>query len=185
MLVNLATLDLDVDYYMVLAHPENFTGRIIYKKVLPLLHEDAVPYFQKAVASAALAGLRLKIYDAFRPQEAQAILWAHTPDERYVMPPSKGSLHSRGAAIDLTLIDKATGKELDMGTPVDDFTEASHHHRIGLPNHVQRNRFLLLGIMREAGFDPIPTEWWHYQLNGIESYPLLWHRDLPPAFQFM
>lgn len=116
-------------------------------------------------------GLRLRIFDAFRPTEAQWRLWEHTPDPEFLADPRRGSPHSRGVAVDLTLIDKE-GRALDMGTPFDDFTSASHHGAPGLSPEVERNRYLLLGIMTTAGWDFYRNEWWHYQLFNPRSYPL-------------
>lgn len=183
MLTDLRSLGLDIEFYMVLATPHNFTGKAVYKNPSALLHHDAVPLLVKATKEASRAGFRIKLYDAFRPEEAQEILWAHTPDPDYVMPPSKGSQHTRGIAVDVTLVDKKTNKELDMGTPVDDFTEKSHQWYPHLQEEEQKNRLLLLGIMLGAGFSPIKTEWWHYQINS-RDYPLFKDSDLPKHLRF-
>jgi D-alanyl-D-alanine dipeptidase len=99
---------------------------------------------------------KLKIFDAFRPHEAQEALWAVLPVPGYVADPAKGSNHTRGVAVDLTLLD-AAGKELDMGTPVDTMTAASHHFYRRPLLRVQLNRMYLLTIMLEAGFVHHPT----------------------------
>ena len=78
----------------------------------------------------------------------------------------------RGAAIDLTLLDRA-GRPLDMGTPFDAFSARSHHGATGLSAEVRRNRLLLLGLMTDAGWDFYRNEWWHYQLFAPRRYPLL------------
>jgi D-alanyl-D-alanine dipeptidase len=83
-----------------------------------------------------------------------------------------GSNHSRGTAIDLTLLD-ANGAPLDMGTGFDDMTALSAHFAADLPPAMHRNRLLLLGIMQAAGFRPIPSEWWHYELPGSRTLPLI------------
>ena len=125
----------------------------------------------RAAALAAPHGLRLKLFDAFRPTEAQWRLWEHTPDPDFIADPRKGSPHSRGVAVDLTLID-AEGRELDMGTKFDDFSERAFHGDCQISVEAQRNRFLLLGIMSAAGWDFYSKEWWHYQLFNARSYPL-------------
>jgi D-alanyl-D-alanine dipeptidase len=99
-------------------------------------------------------------------------LWHHTPDPDYVADPRRGSPHSRGVAIDLTMID-ATGAELDMGGPVDDLTARGHHDVPGLDPAHRRNRLLLLAIMTAAGWDWYQREWWHYQLFQPRRYPVL------------
>ena len=123
-------------------------------------------------------GLSLKIFDAYRPPEAQWVLWNAFPDPEFVADPRRGSPHSRGAAVDLTLVD-AAGRELEMGTPFDDFTPASHHGSLAVPAQAQRNRALLLGLMTAAGWDFYKNEWWHYQLFQARDYPLVDQATLP------
>jgi zinc D-Ala-D-Ala dipeptidase len=152
--------------------PHNFTGQVIYNNPQCFLHEEAARCLKRASELAKPHGLRIKIFDAFRPVEAQHKLWSFVPDERYVANPIEGSPHSRGVAIDLTLVDQQ-GNELDMGTPFDDFTDLSHHANQQVSVEAQRNRFLLLGLMTAAGWDFYGFEWWHYQLFNSKSYPLL------------
>ncbi len=127
----------------------------------------------EAQVLAAELGLRLKIFDAFRPLEVQQALWDHTPDPDFLSQPGIGSTpHCRGVAVDLTLVD-AKGNELDMGTEFDEFTPKSHHGNIAISKEAQRNRFTLLGIMTSAGWDFYRNEWWHYQLFNARQYPAL------------
>lgn len=162
----------DVEFFIAYATSENFTGRPIYKNPYCYLHTDAATRLRKAVLLASAQGLRLKIFDAFRPQEAQEALWAHTPDPEFLADPRRGSAHSRGVAVDLTLID-ADGAELDMGTAFDAFTPLSHHAVTEISKEAQHNRLLLLGLMSAAGWDFYQNEWWHYQLFHAKEYPLL------------
>ncbi len=94
------------------------------------------------------------------------------PDERYVGHPQKGSVHNRGAAVDLTLVD-AEGQELAMPTGFDDFTEKAHLDYRDLSDKVLAHRELLLSSMVAQGFTPFITEWWHYNDADAASYPLL------------
>lgn len=171
-LIEVKPSEWDVDLEIAYATAHNFTGEPVYARAACFLHEDAVGCLEKAVDLAALQGYRLKIFDAYRPTEAQAALWAHTPDPEFLSPPERGSPHSRGVAIDLTLLD-AAGRVLDMGTPFDAFTSLSHHGNVEISIEAQRNRFMLLGIMMSAGWDFYMNEWWHYQLFNSRSYPLL------------
>ncbi len=114
----------------------------------------------------------MKIFDAFRPSEAQWKLWNHTPDPDFLADPRRGSPHSRGAAVDLTLID-GDGRELEMGTPFDTFSPLSHHGADGISLEARRNRLLLLGLMTTAGWDFYRNEWWHYQLFDSRRFPVL------------
>lgn len=151
--------------------PNNFTRQKIYERPLCFIHSDTKPYFEKAITLAKQQGCRLKIFDTYRPQSAQEKLWEICPNPMYVAPPASGSNHTRGVAIDLTLVAQ-DGTELDMGTSFDDFTERSHHGAI-LSCQANANRYLLLGIMISAGWDFYKNEWWHYQLFNAKSYPLL------------
>jgi zinc D-Ala-D-Ala dipeptidase len=167
----------DADFFIAYATEHNFTGRAVYKKPLCYLHPDAARCLEKAIELASALGYRFKIFDAFRPQEAQEALWAHTPDPEFLADPAIGSNHSRGVAIDLTLLGKS-GRELDMGTGFDAFTPHSHHAVTEISQEAQVNRFLLLGIMTAAGWDYNKNEWWHYQLHNASTYPLLRSNDL-------
>ncbi len=159
---------LDIAY----ATPRNFTGKPVYVRSGCYLHPDAAARLKGAAQLAQPLGLRLKIFDAFRPSEAQWVLWNFRPDREFLADPRQGSPHSRGVAVDLTLID-AEGNELDMGTAFDAFTPLSHHANRDIASAAQRNRFLLLGLMTAAGWDFYGNEWWHYQLFQSKKYPVL------------
>jgi zinc D-Ala-D-Ala dipeptidase len=161
---------------LIYAGSANFTGRAIYEHALCLLHPLAEVCLRQAVAVAARMNLRLKVFDAFRPQEAQEALWAIAPLPGYIADPATGSNHTRGVAVDLTLVG-ANGQELDMGTPVDTMHAASHHFHAAHPPAVQVNRARLLTVMLEAGFVHYAQEWWHYQLPDAEQFPLIRGND--------
>lgn len=171
-----------VDIALAYATSDNFTGRPVYRADAGcFLNAEAAALLAKAVALAAALGLRLKVLDAFRPSEAQWVLWNHTPDPDFLADPRRGSPHSMGAAIDLTLVDAATGAPLDMGTPFDAFTPLSHHGSLDIAPAQQRNRHLLMGIMTTAGWDFYRHEWWHYQLfDARDRHPLLSDSVLGP-----
>ena len=160
------------------ARADNVTGKPIYARARCFLHPDAAALLDRAAELARPHGLRLKIFDAYRPPEAQWVLWNAFPNPEFVADPRRGSPHSRGVAVDLTLVD-GTGLELEMGTPFDDFTAASHHGSLAVSVEAQRNRALLLGLMTEAGWDFYRNEWWHYQLFNSRSYPLISDSALP------
>lgn len=162
----------DVLIDLIYAGSDNFTGQVIYEHALCFLHPQAEACLRRAIGAARGFGLKLKVFDAFRPQEAQEALWAVAPNPGYVADPAKGSNHTRGVAVDLTLV-RGDGKVLDMGTPVDTMTPASHHFYALHAAPVQVNRMLLLTIMLEAGFVHHPNEWWHYQLPDANQFPLI------------
>jgi zinc D-Ala-D-Ala dipeptidase len=168
--------DLVID--LAYATPRNFTGRPVYRRAACYLHSDAAARLSRAVELAGALGLRLKLLDAFRPSEAQWVLWNTCPDPNFLADPRRGSPHSRGIAVDLVPID-GEGHELDMGTAFDAFTPLSHHGNTAVTPDAQRNRFLLLGLMSAAGWDFYANEWWHYQLFDPKRYPVLADADLP------
>lgn len=178
-LVQLHPIPNKLIFDLAYATPQNVTGKPVYAHPHCYLHKEAHGKLLTAFDLANAQGYALKIFDAFRPQEAQQKLWDFCPDPTYVCPPKKGSPHSRGVAVDLTLVDQKTGKDLDMGTPFDDFTLLSHHKNTEISQEAQQNRCLLLGIMNLAGWDFFTNEWWHYQLfHAREKYNLLYDRDL-------
>lgn len=176
MLVRITEDSHDVKIFVAYATDNNFMKKAIYKNPYLYLHQEAEKLLQNAIKIASEADLTLKLFDGFRPQEAQQYLWDVCPDPRFVTPPEKGSPHSRGVAIDLTLLD-LQGNELDMGTGFDDCRPLSFHSNTEIPEQAQENRSLLLGIMTEAGWDFYENEWWHYQLFDAKSYPLISDQD--------
>jgi D-alanyl-D-alanine dipeptidase len=103
----------------------------------------------------------LKMYDCYRPRSVQYQLWKKVPNPQYVADPRKGSMHNRGSAIDLTIVDK-NGKELDMGTEYDFFGEEAHYDYTKHSAEVLKNRRLFRAAMEKRGFNGIRTEWWHF-----------------------
>lgn len=171
-LVRIAKPEFDVEIDLAYATNNNFTGKPVYTKHDCYLHEVAAGLLKKTIEYAAGMGYRIKIFDAYRPTEAQWKLWEHTPDPDFLANPVSGSPHSRGAAIDLTLIDK-DGNELDMGTAFDEFDPKSYHSSTAISAEAQRNRRILLGLMTISGWDNYENEWWHYQLFNPRGYRLL------------
>ena len=168
----------DVDFEIAYAGENNFTGKPVYGRPACYLHRDAAAALTRAIDAAVALGLRLRIFDAFRPTEAQWILWNHTPDPDFLADPRRGSPHSRGIAVDLTLTD-AESRPLEMGTEFDAFTPASHHGNRLVSVTAQRNRLVLLGLMTQAGWDFYRNEWGHYQLFESRTYPLIGDNELP------
>jgi D-alanyl-D-alanine dipeptidase len=156
----------------------NLTGRPVYRNAECWLHRAAAEALARAIELARPLGLQLRIFDALRPVEAQWKLWNARPDPEFLADPRRGSPHSRGVAVDLTLLD-ASGQALAMGTEFDAFTPLSHHGRTDVSREAQRNRLLLMGLMTSAGWDFYRNEWWHYQLFEARRYPLVSDADLP------
>jgi D-alanyl-D-alanine dipeptidase len=121
-------------------------------------------------------GLAIKVFDGYRPYRVTKAMWEPIKNPDFVADPAKGSRHNRGAAVDLTLIDRGTGAELPMPTPYDDFTSRARHDFNDLPADVLANRALLREVMVKHGFEPLPSEWWHYDFKGWERFELM---DVP------
>jgi len=171
-LVNLSeadpTLIIDCRY----ATTNNFVGVRMYPRNELWLERGAATRLMKAQAALRRQGLGLKVYDGYRPLEIQRRLWEIMPDPRYVANPKNGSRHNRGRAVDITLVD-ADGEELAMPTEYDNFTERAHHDYTALPLEIINNRKLLRDTMIAAGFTALKTEWWHYDAQGWEDFPVL------------
>jgi D-alanyl-D-alanine dipeptidase len=177
-LVEIAPPAFDVELDIAYATARNFTGKPVYRRAACYLRPEAADALKRAIDLAAAIGCRIRVFDALRPIEAQWALWNHTPNPDFLADPRRGSPHSRGVAVDLTLLD-GSGMAVAMGTEFDAFTPLSHHGNRDIPAAAQRNRHLLLGIMSAAGWDFYRNEWWHYQLFDARAYPLIQDSDLP------
>ena len=157
--------------YVPYATNENFCHQQLYSHPFIYAHRDAFENLQKASAFADEKGYKIRIWDAYRPFEAQAFMADKFPEHvenGYVSHPSEGvATHVRGIAIDLTLIDK-NGKDLDMGTGFDKMSEESHHGSKEISANkkdAEKNRQILAEIMQKSGFEIYKNEWWHYNLK--------------------
>ena len=171
-LVEILPNDQDIIISLAYASDKNFTGKKIYKKEACFLREEAFSALKKTIKISRNLGFKVKIFDSFRPTEAQQIMWDFNPDPKYIADPKTGSPHSRGIAIDLTLC-TLDNIELDMGTPFDSFSQKSHHDNLDLDKKILYNRSVLLGIMTLSGWDFYVNEWWHYQLFDSKKFPLM------------
>jgi D-alanyl-D-alanine dipeptidase len=152
----------------------NFMGRDLYgQTTVTFLRLPVALALQRVADSLAGKRVGLKIFDAYRPYGVTKKMWDLVHDERYVANPAKGSGHNRGLAVDLTLIDLATGLELPMGTGFDHFSDTAHHSFRGLPEPILQNRLLLRSAMEQAGFKALETEWWHYAWPNDRQYDVL------------
>ena len=168
----------------------NFIGERIdgYEEPCALLTKEAARALKSVSNEMIVQGYRLKVFDAYRPVCAvkHFVLWG-IEDQDIRMKPyfypdlekqelfdkgyiAKQSSHSRGSTVDLTLLDMSTGKELDMGSPFDLFSVASHPDYKGITEQQYENRMLLQRVMVRNGFEPIDCEWWHFTLKD-EPYP--------------
>lgn len=153
---------------------------IFYKKLYP----EASAYVRLPVAKALAKvqeelrtkGLSLKIYDAYRPYSVTVQMFEMLPDTLYMGLPWTGSKHNKGIALDLTLVNLKTGKELKMPTPFDALVYASHPEFPLVSDEVKQNRELLKDVMKRHGFVVDPMEWWHFNYKSSTNFEIL---DLP------
>ncbi|MEY2693595.1 MAG: hypothetical protein RIT03_1987 [Bacteroidota bacterium] len=153
------------------ATSDNFLGEQVYQCGECYLRYKTMKGLLVAQAKLKSKGFQFKLFDCYRPLSVQQKMWTLVSDPAYVANPAKGSLHNRGAAIDLTLVDK-NGNELDFGTPFDFFGEKASHSYLELPKEVLKNRAYLKKVMTESGFTIFPSEWWHYNIEGGEEFPV-------------
>ena len=161
------------------ASKDNFVGKKIYPCARCFLHPvlaQKVKSLQKDIAERY--GWSLKIFDCYRPRPAQERLWAIKPDPNYVTDPKLGSMHNRGLAIDLTLVNE-DGIEMDMGTPFDFFGKEAHSDYPHSSSEVNKNRKILRKLMELHGLKGIRTEWWHYSLQSVSSPLSDWEWGCP------
>ena len=163
---------LDIRY----ATTNNFANHKMYPEAKAYARLPVVLALKQVEAALKLQGLGLKVYDAYRPYAVTVKFYNLIRDTNFVADPAKGSKHNRGCAIDLTLIDLKTGKELDMPTGFDSFRKQAASTYTELPKPEIANRALLKKVMVAHGFTELPTEWWHFDFKGWKNYELL---DVP------
>jgi D-alanyl-D-alanine dipeptidase len=163
---------IDVRY----ATSNNFMKKQLYPVAKVYLRKPAAEALRRAQTELAALGLGFKVFDGYRPYRVTEAMWEPIRNPDYVADPRRGSRHNRGAAVDITLIDLRTGQELAMPTPYDDFTPRARHDFNDLPAHVLANRGKLRDVMVRHGFELLPSEWWHYDYAGWNSFELM---DVP------
>lgn len=175
-LVDLNKLDAGFRFDLRYATPDNFTKVTLYPVARAYLHRSVAKALVEVQQELAAQGLGLKIFDAYRPLSVQQRMWDLIHDDRYVSNPAlNAGRHTRGTAVDITLVDK-DGKDLPMPTPFDDFTERAHRDAAGIPAEAARNSKRLEEVMQKHGFIPYPFEWWHFDFHDWKSHPPL---DVP------
>ncbi len=173
--IEVKKIDPDIRLDIRYATDSNFTHQKLYPVAKCYLRKEAAESLGAVQKELESMGLGLKVYDGYRPLSVQKKMWKILPDTNYVANPAVGSRHNRGTAVDVTLVD-STGRELEMPTPFDDFTERAHRDYPNLPEKVIKNRGLLQDIMERHGFVGLSTEWWHFDLKDWKKYPV---EDIP------
>jgi D-alanyl-D-alanine dipeptidase len=155
------------------ATSDNFTHTVLYHNATAYMLSEPAKALARVQDELHKKDLGLKVFDAFRPFSVTCLIWNRVHDVRYAADPAKGSNHNRGLAVDITIIDLKTGKELDMGSGFDNFSDTAHHDFMELPTQVLANRRLLKQVLDHAGFSSLPTEWWHYQWRTLQHFDII------------
>jgi D-alanyl-D-alanine dipeptidase len=167
------TLKLDIRY----AGTNNFMHRPMYREARAFLQRPAAEALVRAHRALAAQGFGLMIFDGYRPWSVTKQFWdAASPEERrieFVANPRKGSRHNRGCAVDLTLYDLKTGKEVTMPSGYDEFSERAYPDYSGGPREPRERRDLLRRTMEAQGFTVYKAEWWHFDYQDWTHYRIL------------
>ena len=162
--VNLREYSSDFVYDMKYATEDNFLKAKVYDCAECLLRYKTVKALIAANRDFMKDGCKIKIFDCYRPLSIQKKMWEIVSNPEYVADPKKGSIHNRGGAVDISLVD-ITGKEVDMGTSFDFFGIMASHNFKQLSKEILSNRAYLKKTMIKNGFNSFDSEWWHYNLK--------------------
>ncbi len=178
---NLALVDIEKEIPSIVldiryATTDNFMQEVMYKQARAFARKPVVEQLKKIQAALKESGYGLKIFDAYRPYAVTLLFYEKASDKNFVASPKNGSKHNRGCAIDLTIIDLKTGKDVPMPTPYDSFEAAAAVNYNNLPSEVIANRAFLIKTMQAHGFKVLHNEWWHYDFIGWQNFPLM---DIP------
>lgn len=172
-LVNIEDLSDDFVFEIRYATPNNFIGETLYDCAKCLLRPEVAAALAEANEYFHSIGYRIRIYDCYRPLDVQKKMWSLVPRPGYVGNPyTNGSVHNRGAAIDMT-IETLEGCHVEMGSEFDHLGPASHIDNYNHSEEILANRKLLFEGMKKFGFSPIRTEWWHFNFRRNRSYSIL------------
>ncbi|MFZ4106321.1 M15 family metallopeptidase [Flavobacterium sp.] len=162
--VKLISFSNDFVLDMKYATQDNFLKQKVYACEECYLRLKTIKYLIAANTEFQKKGYRIKLFDCYRPLDVQKKMWELVSNSDYVADPKKGSIHNRGGAVDISIVN-SDGKELDMGTSFDFFgPEASHKYQ-GLSSKIKKNRIYLKEVMMRNNFKSYDSEWWHYNLS--------------------
>jgi D-alanyl-D-alanine dipeptidase len=173
-LVDLATLGIPLQ--ILYATDRNFMKRPLYPEERAFLRAPAAQALLEVEKELEPLGVGIMVWDAYRPYSVTEAMWEPIKNPDYVADPAQGSRHNRGAAVDLTLVYLNPMDHLTMPTFYDDFSKRARHDYMQLPPTVLKRREQLKDVMMRHGFEPLPSEWWHYDFKGWEKFEIL---DLP------
>jgi zinc D-Ala-D-Ala dipeptidase len=174
-LIEITTLDPSLKLDIRYATPNCLVGRPVYREARAFLHREVAEALVRVHRRLRSDGVGLLIFDGYRPWSVTKIFWDETPEEHriFLANPVEGSIHNRGFAVDLSLYDLATGKEVAMPSEFDEMSERSYISYEGGTPESRQSRDLLKVAMNEQGFTGIRFEWWHFNYPGWQEYPVL------------
>ncbi|WP_160677769.1 M15 family metallopeptidase [Clostridium sp. C8-1-8] len=172
-LVHVVDYDTSIVIDLRYATDNNFTKKKVYPKDVCLLQKATLDKLIAANNEFKTMGYRIKIWDAYRPPEVQQYFWSIVHDSRFIASPyANWSRHNRGVAVDVTLVDE-NGNELEMPTGFDEFNVTAYRTSTAMSANAKKNMNLLTSVMEKHGFNPIQTEWWHYDDKDADKYPVV------------
>jgi D-alanyl-D-alanine dipeptidase len=174
-LVELTTLDSTIKLDIRYATPNNLAGKPVYSEARAFLQRPAAEALVRAHRSLKAHGVGLLIFDGYRPWRVTKLFWEVTPPEKreFVADPAQGSKHNRGCAVDLSLFDLKTGREVEMPSAYDEMSPRAYPDYAGGPPEARERRDLLRRAMEAEGFIVEPNEWWHFNYKDWKAYPIL------------
>jgi zinc D-Ala-D-Ala dipeptidase len=168
-----STIRLDIRY----ATTNNFMGRPMYRQARAFLQRPAAEALVRAHQKLKAKGYGIVVFDAYRPWSVTKAFWDAATDEQrrieFVADPRKGSRHNRACAVDISLFDLGTGREVQMPSGYDEFTERAFSDYAGGSAEAKAMRALLRQAMESVGFTVLPQEWWHFDYKDWREYPIL------------
>ena len=174
-LVELVTLDPTIKLDIRYATSNNFLGTPVYTQARAFLQRTAAEALLRAHRELHAQGYGLIVHDGYRPWYVTKIFWEATPDDKkiFVADPEAGSKHNRGCAVDLSLYDLKTGKEVKMPSGYDEMTDRAFADYAGGTPEERARRALLRQAMEKQDFKVNPKEWWHFDYKDWKQYPIL------------
>lgn len=170
--VLVSSLDKDIVIDLKYATLDNFTKKIIYKDNICLLRKNTAQKLVNANVQFKKLGYKIKVWDAYRPVYVQKIFWDMLKDTRFAANPSTGgSIHNKGCAVDVTLVDRE-GNELNMPSSFDDFSPNAYRTNLKMTDEAKKNMDLLTMYMVNNGFKTIDSEWWHFDDINLKDYEI-------------
>ena len=179
-LVELTTLDPSIKLDVRYASERNFVGRPVYAEARAFLQRPAAEALVRAHRALQARGYGALVFDGYRPWSVTKLFWDLTPRDKraFVADPRKGSKHNRGCAVDMSLYDLATGREVEMPSPYDEMSPRAYPGYAGGTSDERARRDLLRSALEREGFTVEPNEWWHFNYKDWRLYPIL---DVPFA----